>query len=374
MGITREFVALPSASAPRAGVGGHPCQGVYHRPEGREPRTALIATHYNIDFSEHYLASYIAERGLGFLGWNTRFRGAEPYFLADLALADIDVGVRWLRSQGVDCIVLLGNSGGGSLMATYQAQATAPSLVPEYSRRGLHPAVEDLAGGDLYVSIVAHTGRAEVLTNWMDPSVTDENDPLSVDPALDPFAPDRQPPFDDEFIAAYRSAQRARNDRITIWCKEELDRLAAAGHRERLFVVPRLWADLRMLDGSIDPSRRTVPSCYLGDPRRANYGIFGVGTVSSLRTWLSMWSLDDSPCSTDQAKHIDLPAIVIDADADTGIFSSDTAKIVDSLRGRPGAPDVPMHSISGDHYLTEPAGARAEAADIITDWVGTHAR
>ncbi len=372
MGITREFVALPSASAPRSGVGGHPCQGVYHRPDGHEPRTALIATHYNIDFSEHYLASYIAERGMGFFGWNTRFRGAEPYFLADLALADIDAGVRWLRSQGVDCVVLLGNSGGGSLMATYQAQATAPNLVPEYSRRGLHPAVEELAGGDLYVSIVAHTGRAEVLTNWMDPSVTDENDPLSVDPALDPFSPDRQPPFDDEFIAAYRSAQRARNERITAWCKNELDRLAAAGHRERLFVVPRLWADLRMLDGSIDPSQRVVPGCYLGDPRRANYGIFGVGTVSSLRTWLSMWSLADSQCSTDQARHIDLPAIVIDADADTGIFSSDTAKIVNALRGRPGAPDVPVHSVSGDHYLTEPAGARAEAADLIADWVRTH--
>ena len=373
MGITREFVALPSASAPRSGVGGHPCQGVYHRPDGHKPRTALMATHYNIDFSEHYLASFIAERGLGFLGWNTRFRGAEPYFLADLALADIDVGVRWLRRRGVECVVLLGNSGGGSLMATYQAQATAPNLVPEYSRRGLHPAIEDLAGGDLYVSIVAHTGRAEVLTNWMDPSVTDENDPLSVDPTLDPFGAERQPPFDAEFITVYRRAQRARNDRITAWCKNELDRLAAAGHRERLFVVPRLWADLRMLDGSIDPSRRVVPGCYLGDPRRANYGIFGVGTVSSLRTWLSMWSLADSQCSTDQAQHIDLPAIVIDADADTGIFSSDTAKIVNALRGRPGAPDVPFHSISGDHYLTEPAGARAEAADIITDWVGTHA-
>lgn len=373
MGITREFVALPSASAPRSGVGGHPCQGVYHRPEGHEPRTALIATHYNIDFSEHYLASCIAERGLGFLGWNTRFRGAEPYFLADLALADIDIGVRWLRNRGVDCVVLLGNSGGGSLMATYQAQATAPNLVPEYSRRGLHPAIEDLAGGDLYVSIVAHTGRAEVLTNWMDPSVTDENDPLSVDPALDPFSLDRQPPFDDEFIAAYRSAQRARNGRITAWCKGELDRLAAAGHRERLFVVPRLWADLRMLDGSIDPSQRTVPGCYLGDPRRANYGIYGVGTVSSLRTWLSMWSLADSQCNTDQLRHVDVPSLVIDANADTGIFPSDTAKIVAALRDRPGSPDVPFHTISADHYLIQPASARAEAADLITAWVRTHA-
>ena len=35
----------------------------------------MIATHYQIDFSEHYLADYMATRGIGFLGWNTRFRG-----------------------------------------------------------------------------------------------------------------------------------------------------------------------------------------------------------------------------------------------------------------------------------------------------------
>ena len=79
---------------------------------------AVIATHYNVDFSEHYLAELCANRGVGFLGWNTRFRGAEQYFLLDHAIAEIAVGVRWLREvAGAETIVLLGNSGGGSLMA-----------------------------------------------------------------------------------------------------------------------------------------------------------------------------------------------------------------------------------------------------------------
>ena len=85
-----------------------------------------------------------------------------------------------------------------------------------------------------------------------------------------------------------------------------------------------------------------------------------------------MWSLSDSQCSTDQLRHVDLPALVIDADGDTGIFSSDTAKIVAVLRERSGGGDVPTHTISGDHYLTQPEGARDEAADIITDWVRSH--
>ena len=95
----------------------------------------MIAAHYQIDFSEHYLADYMATRGIGFLGWNTRFRGFESSFMLDHALVDIGVGVRWLREvQGMETIVLLGNSGGGSLMAAYQAQARRPT--------------RDAAGGD----------------------------------------------------------------------------------------------------------------------------------------------------------------------------------------------------------------------------------
>src|SRR5215469_15495764 len=98
--IVREFIGLPSPVVGRAGAGGHPCQGIYHRPAGgQQPPTAFIATHYNVDFSEHYLAGYLADRGFGFLGWNTRFRGDEAHFLLDHALAEIGVGVRWLREQ-----------------------------------------------------------------------------------------------------------------------------------------------------------------------------------------------------------------------------------------------------------------------------------
>ena len=130
-GVIREFVGLPSRTAGRAGAGGHPCQGLYHRGVGRKPKVAMIATHYQIDFSEHYLADYMATRGVGFLGWNTRFRGFESSFLLDHALVDIGVGVRWLREvQGVETVVLLGNSGGGSLMAAYQSQAVDPNVTP----------------------------------------------------------------------------------------------------------------------------------------------------------------------------------------------------------------------------------------------------
>src|SRR5579862_5000864 len=157
--VDAQFVGLVSPTMPRIPAGGHPCQGLYWTAKGKRPRVALIATHYNVDFSEHYIAPYFAARGFGFLGWNTRFRGAEDQFVLEHALIDIGVGMRWLKEQaGVERIVILGNSGGGSLMGAYQAEASAPTLAAG-ARGAAAEALANLPGADLYVSLNAHKGR-----------------------------------------------------------------------------------------------------------------------------------------------------------------------------------------------------------------------
>ncbi len=363
--IVREFVGLPSPVVGRAGAGGHPCQGIYHRAAGTTPKTAFIATHYNVDFSEHYLASFMAERGYGFLGWNTRFRGNEAHFLLDHALAEIGVGVRWLREQaGADRVILLGNSGGGSLMAAYQSQAVQPNVRPAAGMRPL-AAIEELPAADLFVALAAHSGRPEVLTNWLDASVTDETDPLSADPALDPFDPANGPPYSAEFQASYRAAQRARNERITDWALDQLAALARTRARDQLFTLYRTWADLRMIDPAIEPSDRRPNWCYLGEPLKANYGVFGIGTASTLRSWLSMWSLRTSQCTA--APHlarITVPSLVVHASADACVYESDARALLDAI----GAADKRIEFIKADHYLLEPDGARTQAADLIAAW------
>lgn len=369
MTVEKIFVGLESTNVPRAGAGGHPCQGVYYRRSGTAPKIAMIATHYAIDFSEHYLAEYLAERGIGFLGWNTRFRGAEHVFLLDHALTDIGQGVRWLREQaGVEQVVLLGNSGGGSLMAAYQSQAKEPNVRPLDGMRPA-PGVDSLPAGDAYISVAAHLGRPEVLTNWFDPSVTDETDPTSVDPELSLFDSARTAPFTAEFIERYRAAQVARNHRITAWVKGELERLSAVGVRDRLFNLYRAWADPRMVDPSIEPTNREPNMCYAGVPAVANNSVFGIAGTSTLRTWLSLWSLEDS--QTSAAPHlarITEPALVVNADGDTGVFPSDLAAIIDGLASE----DIRSEVISGDHYFRRPNGddgARVELADLAAGWI-----
>ena len=364
-GIVREFVGLASPTAGRAGAGGHPCQGLYHRGVGRKPRVAMIATHYQIDFSEHYLADYLATRGIGFLGWNTRFRGFESSFVLDHALVDIGVGVRWLREvQGVDTVVLLGNSGGGSLMAAYQSQAVDPNVTP---LEGMRPAagVTKLPPADGYVATAAHPGRPDVLTSWMDAAVVDENDPVATDPDLDLFDERNGPPYSQEFITRYRRAQTARNHGITDWAEMEFKSVRAAGFSDRPFSVMRTWADPRMVDPSIEPTNRPPNMCYAGVPAKANRSAHGIAAACTLRSWLGMWSLRVAQTRAEpHLARITCPALVINAEADTGVFPSDARRIYDALAGA----DKAQVAIDSDHYFTTP-GARSEQADTIAGWI-----
>lgn len=364
--IDQQFVSSVSPGAGRAGAGGHPCQGVYHTIAGTRPTVAMIATHYQIDFSEHYLAELMAARGISFLGWNTRYRGYEWQFQLDQALVDIGVGVRWLKEQaGVEHVVLLGNSGGGSLMAAYHSQAVEPCVRPA---RDMAPArgADELIAGDAYVSVAAHLGRPEVLTDWMDAAVTDEFDIAATDSSLDLFNRENGPPYSPEFVARYRAAQVERNHRITRWAREELERITALGYADQTFSVLRTWADPRMVDPTIEPSQRPTGQCYRGPTEASNKGGHGIGGQTTLRNWLNMWSLEESQCRAEpHLNKVTVPALVINPDGDTGVFPSDANRIFEAIRSA----DKTRHDLAGDHYFLKPEGARDVLADLIASWV-----
>ncbi len=79
----------PSALAP-AGTS----QDLYYRGAGRKPRVAVIATHYQIDFSEHYIADYLATQGRRLPRLEHPFPRLRERFLLDHALVDIGSGRR----------------------------------------------------------------------------------------------------------------------------------------------------------------------------------------------------------------------------------------------------------------------------------------
>jgi pimeloyl-ACP methyl ester carboxylesterase len=215
------------------------------------------------------------------------------------------------------------------------------------------------------VTSAADPGRPDVLTAWMDASVVDENDAIASDPDLDLFSEANGPPYSREFVRRYREAQVARNHAITDWVELELKRVRAAGFSDRPFTVMRTWADPRMVDPAIEPTRRPANTCYAGLPVSANRSAHGIAASCTLRNWIGMWSLRYAQTRAEpHLVRVTCPALVINADQDTGVFPSDARRIYNAL----ASTDKAHCTINSDHYFTTP-GARSEQADTIARWI-----
>lgn len=344
-------VGVESATAKKSMTGQWPCVGTYYRPKGQEPEVAFMLTHYSADFSNHYLSGPLASRGFGVFGYGIRFRALEEKFVLDKALDDIAAGIKWLLDNTkVKKLIFIGNSGGGSLMAAYQAMAEKDS---------------SLRGADAFIFLNAHPGRADAITMYLDPSVIDEFDPVRRDAALDMYNPVNGPPYSSEFQMSYRKAQIHRNHRITAWAKAEQERLKQAGISDRIFSVDRTFADLRFLDPSIDPSDRKMNLCFYGEPKAANNGPGLLARATTIETWLSMWSLQESQVRFELiASDFSLPTLVVQSTGDVGVFPSIAKNIFDMV----GSRDKELRFIPGEHFFEDGQDNLEAAADLIANW------
>ena len=349
--VNFQHVSLESATAKRSLTGQPPCVGGWWTKKGQDPETVFMLVHYSADFSEHYLGGPLATRGYGVFGFGTRFRAMEEFFVLEKALDDIAAGTKWLQENTkMKKLIFIGNSGGGSLMAAFQAEAEKDSSI---------------RGGDAFVFLNAHPGRADAITGWLDPSVIDEKDPAKRDPELDMFNPVNGPPYSQEFQTKYRKAQRERNHRITAWAKDEQKRLNALGIPDRIFTVDRTFADLRFVDPAIDPSDRKIPECFHGDPQKANNGVGLLARANTLETWLSMWSLQESKSRFElQAAAFSLPTLVVQVMADVGVFPSMAQSIYDMV----GSKQKEIRFIPGEHFFEDGQENLNNCADIIAEW------
>jgi pimeloyl-ACP methyl ester carboxylesterase len=221
------------------------------RGEAPSP-TAVIAMHPIGSPGYLPMFSNMARSGHHVVACATRYSSGDAALQMENVLVDLAACVRDARTRlGYERIVLVGWSGGGSLMAAYQAESEQPTIKETPAGEPTALADLDLLSADGLLLIATHRSRHHLLTDWLDASILDEGDPTARRAELDLYdkANPNQPPYETAFVAAYRDEQRARNRRISGWAREQLAGLRAAGRpdEERCFVVHGTMADPRWL-------------------------------------------------------------------------------------------------------------------------------
>ena len=381
-------------------------RGILYRPAKGKPRTVVIMAHPRADFSTHYSIPYWVEAGFAAFGFNTRYLNNDAMMLHENLLLDIAAGIRFLREEeGFEKIVMLGNSGGGSLFAYYDSQARTPAGSRVAAPPGGGPPdlnKFDLPAADGYIGLAAHPGQGMVLMSCLDAAVVDESDPLASDPTLDMYderngfkTPPAESSYSTNFVERYRGEQLARCARIDAIARRHIaeagygraamrapdfaatsadnrNYLARRAMAPRYMVVYRTQANLNYLDLSIDPSERAVGSIISPRPDLSNYSAFGLGRIVTPDAWLSTWSgLSSYAKMASNLPKVTVPTLVVGANGDQDIFIGD---VTDEFKAS-GASDKTLAFIEGADHFMRAGGTKAHLGDprprlmtVLTAW------
>ena len=347
-------------------------EAILLRPQGVESKTLLVFMHPASTLQLLPVPRALAAAGQHVLCAASRYPRNDSALIMEKVAVDLGAHIRFAKERlGYEKIVLVGWSGGGSLSLFYQSQAERPDIVATPAGDPVDLRSAGLIPADAVICQAAHLSRAVMLRDMIDPSVIDENGPDTRDREFDLYDPrnPNQPPYSADFITAYRARQLQRVQRITERVRETLDGLKRKGgaEMERGFVTHRTLADPRYLDGALEPNGRRVGWCYMGKPETVNSGPVGLARFSTLRSWLSQWSIDDSRADGMRcAARISVPILVIENEADDCVPQTHARLLHDAA----GSADKHFHLIQGaTHYYAQQPQLLNESVQVIQRWM-----
>ena len=209
---------------------------------GAKSAIAVFAMHSGVDYLQFSACTELSKRGYRVLCANNGTRkggGIDSDLNIDSILLDAKLAVTWLRHYpGVRTVVLLGHSGGGTLMAAYQSIAENGLGVCQGPEK-IIKCSDNLAGlppADGLMLLDSNYGLGAMMLFSLDPAVTDETTGRKLDPELDLFNPRNGfksdgSQYSAEFIRRFQTAVGKRNNRLVQTAEDRLARIDAGQGR-----------------------------------------------------------------------------------------------------------------------------------------------
>ncbi|QSB45794.1 alpha/beta hydrolase [Tsuneonella flava] len=379
---------------------GAPSRGLLYKRKNSTPKVGVHIMHPRSDVSTSYYNGALSKAGYAVLARGSRSPNNDVSTIHENVLLDLAAGVRFLKEQGCETVILLGASGGASLAAFYQAQASAEPgerLTETPAGDPLDLNKYDLPEIDGITIIAGHLGEGLCMEQMIDAAVIDEDDPLASDPDLDMYNPANGfaiPPtpsvYSQEFLARYRAAQKARVRRIDAKARSLVNRqreaaalvaklgpeapldLIRQANTETHMIIYRTAADPAYVDLTIDPDDRPVHSYFSDRPDLENYGSEGFGRYLTPRAWLSTWSANTSNAKTaHNLAKVKVPTLFVHYAGDCGTRMSHAKAIIEAG----GAADKTLHLVrhTGHFGMFLPdapgTGRNWEGMDKIIEWL-----
>lgn len=213
--------------------------GVLYAPAQSGPKssTGVLIMHSAADYLGFPGCTELARRGYRALCVNnsTSKSGAFNDGVIDQVMLEIKAAMLALRAQpGITHVVLLGHSGGGTVMSAYQ-------MIAEGGVKSCQGAEKIWKCPDALAGLPAADGLMLVDSNWglgamtlfsLDPAVRDENDATHLDPTLDMFNPANgfKPAgssYSPAFVQSFLRAEGQRSRAITARAQAALANIAA---------------------------------------------------------------------------------------------------------------------------------------------------
>lgn len=218
---------------------------------GPKAETAVFVMHSSADYLSFSACTQLSRRGYRVLCANnsTSKSGISNDGMLDQVLLEAKAGIAWLRKvPGVKHVVLLGNSGGGTVMSAYQFIAEGGTSACRSKEKiwKCPDTLADLPPADGLMLIDSNWGLAAMTLFSIDPAVRGKDGRMATDTRLDMYAPANgfRPTgssYGPVFTRGFLQAEGARNNALLSEAENRLAAVAAGKgpyEDDAPFVVP----------------------------------------------------------------------------------------------------------------------------------------